>query len=185
MEDKDIIALFMSRQEQAISETEKKYGNYCYKIAWNVLNNEEDSKECVNDTWFKAWNSIPPTIPNFLQSFLGKITRNLSINAWRDKHAQKRGNGESYVILDELSECISDEKNIEQEIIAKELAAKINVFLENMQEDKRKMLVMRYFFMTPVKEIAQKLGVSESQVKMTLSRSRKKLQIFLEKEQLL
>ncbi len=185
MEDKDIIALFMSRQEQAISETEKKYGNYCYKIAWNVLNNEEDSKECVNDTWFKAWNSIPPTIPNFLQSFLGKITRNLSINVWRDKHAQKRGNGESYVILDELSECISDEKNIEQEIIAKELAAKINVFLENMQEDKRKMLVMRYFFMTPVKEIAQKLGVSESQVKMTLSRSRKKLQIFLEKEQLL
>ncbi|WP_026504725.1 RNA polymerase sigma factor [Butyrivibrio sp. NC3005] len=185
MEDKDIIALFMSRQEQAISETEKKYGNYCYKIAWNVLNNEEDSKECVNDTWFKAWNSIPPTIPNFLQSFLGKITRNLSINAWRDKHAQKRGNGESYVILDELSECISDEKNIEQEIIAKELAAKINVFLENMQEDKRKMLVMRYFFMTPVKEIAKKLGISESQVKMTLSRSRKKLQIFLEKEQLL
>lgn len=185
MEDKDIIALFMSRQEQAISETEKKYGNYCYKIAWNVLNNEEDSKECVNDTWFKAWNSIPPTIPNFLQSFLGKITRNLSINAWRDKHAQKRGNGESYVILDELSECISDEKNIEQEIIAKELAAKINVFLENMQENKRKMLVMRYFFMTPVKEIAKKLGVSESQVKMTLSRSRKKLQIFLEKEQLL
>ena len=185
MEDKDIIALFMSRQEQAISETEKKYGNYCYKIAWNVLNNEEDSKECVNDTWFKAWNSIPPTIPNFLQSFLGKITRNLSINAWRDKHAQKRGNGEAYVILDELSECISDEKNIEQEIIAKELAAKINVFLENMQEDKRKMLVMRYFFMTPVKEIAKKLGISESQVKMTLSRSRKKLQIFLEKEQLL
>lgn len=106
MDDSKIIELYMERSEQAISETSKKYGRYCHYIAYSILHNDEDSEECVNDTYLRAWNSIPPKRPSKLQTFLGKITRNLSLNKWEKLSAEKRGAGQTSLILDELSECI-------------------------------------------------------------------------------
>lgn len=106
MDDKQIIELYWQRNEDAIHETSLKYGSYCYSIAHNILSNNEDSEECVNDTWLKAWNSIPPQRPVHLKMFLAKITRNLSFDKYKAGKAAKRGNGEIAVVLDELSECL-------------------------------------------------------------------------------
>lgn len=111
MDDSKIIELYMERSEQAISETSKKYGRYCHYIAYSILHNDEDSEECVNDTYLRAWNSIPPKRPSKLQTFLGKITRNLSLNKWEKLSAEKRGAGQTSLILDELSECIPAEQD--------------------------------------------------------------------------
>ena len=106
MEDQGIIALFFERSEQAIEETDKKYGGYCYSIAYNILSNREDSEESVSDTYLAAWNTIPPRRPNFLNAFLAKMTRHISIDRWRKRSAQKRGGGEIILALDELEECV-------------------------------------------------------------------------------
>lgn len=111
MDDSKIIELYMERSEQAISETSKKHGRYCHYIAYSILHNDEDSEECVNDTYLRAWNSIPPKRPSKLQTFLGKITRNLSLNKWEKLSAEKRGAGQTSLILDELSECIPAEQD--------------------------------------------------------------------------
>ncbi len=108
MDDKEIIKLYFGRHEEAISETEKKYGRYCHYIARNILGNDEDSEECVNDTYLRAWESIPPACPENLAAYLGKITRNLAIGRYREKYSKKRGGGETAIALDELSECIAD-----------------------------------------------------------------------------
>jgi RNA polymerase sigma-70 factor (ECF subfamily) len=113
MTDEKIIDLYFSRSENAITETNKKYGSYCFKIANNILNNREDSEECVNDTWMKTWDSIPPTSPSHLNLYLAKIVRNLSFTRYKSKHAIKRGKGEMAVILDELEECIAGQADIE------------------------------------------------------------------------
>ena len=113
MDDKKIIELFFDRSEQAISETAKKYGKYCHYIAFQILNNKEDSEECVNDTYLRAWNSIPPKQPVKLRTFLGKITRNLSLNKWEKQMAQKRGAGQSQQVLEELLDCFPSESNVE------------------------------------------------------------------------
>ena len=105
MEDDKIIALYWARKEEAISETDRKYGSYCRSISFRILNDKEDSEECVNDTWLHTWNAIPPGKPEFLAGFLGKIVRNLSISKYRAGHAQKRGSGETQALLDELEEC--------------------------------------------------------------------------------
>ncbi len=112
MEDQGIIALFFDRSEQAIEETDKKYGGYCYSIAYNILSNREDSEESVSDTYLAAWNTIPPRRPNFLNAFLAKMTRHISIDRWRKLSAKKRGGGEIILALDELEECV-DSHNVE------------------------------------------------------------------------
>ena len=121
MNDKDIIQLYLNRDQRALSATAKKYGKYCTSIAKNILGNNEDAEECVNDTYLSTWNSIPPTIPTILSAFLGKITRNLAFNKYKHNHVMKRGNGEIAVVLDELAECVSGVDDVEQEIDRGEL----------------------------------------------------------------
>lgn len=132
MNDKDIIQLYLNRDQRALSATAKKYGKYCTSIAKNILGNNEDAEECVNDTYLSTWNSIPPTIPTILSAFLGKITRNLAFNKYKHNHVMKRGNGEIAVVLDELAECVSGVDDVEQEIDRRELVATINSFLETL-----------------------------------------------------
>ena len=128
MEDQGIIVLFFKRSEQAIEETDKKYGGYCYSIAYNILSNREDSEESVSDTYLAAWNTIPPRRPNFLNAFLAKMTRHISIDRWRKLSAKKRGGGEIILALDELEECV-DTHNVETELAKKELTRVLNAFL--------------------------------------------------------
>lgn len=183
MEDRKIIELYVHRDEKAITETSHKYGPYCFSIANRILNNKEDSDECVNDTWLKAWNLIPPTIPKYLHLFLAKLTRNLSFDKYRMEHAKKRGGGELSLVMDELEEVIADSGNVEAEYERKELAGIINGYLHSLPDRECNIFLRRYFYMETVKEIAKRYALSESNVSMTLSRTRKKLKEFLEKKE--
>lgn len=182
MDDSKIIELYQDRSEQAISETSRKYGKYCHCIAYNILHNAEDSEECVNDTYLRAWNSIPPKRPNRLQSFLGKITRNLSLNRWEMLSAEKRGAGQVPLVLEELAECIPAGENVEQLAEDTVIRNALDRFLEELPEETRKLFVRRYWYLSPVKEIAADYGFSESKVTVTLFRTREKLRTVLEKE---
>ena len=175
MDDSKIIELYMERSEQAISETSKKYGRYCHYIAYSILHNDEDSEECVNDTYLRAWNSIPPKRPSKLQTFLGKITRNLSLNKWEKLSAEKRGAGQTSLILDELSECIPAEQDAVNTVENMVIRDVLDRFLDELPAETRKIFVRRYFYMSPVKEIADEYGLSESKVTVTLFRTRGKL----------
>lgn len=182
MQDEQIIALYWQREPDAIRETQNKYGAYCLAVAKNILNSEQDSEECVSDTWLRAWNSIPPSRPKILKLFLAKITRRLSIDRCKALTAQKRGSGETAAVLDELSECISDSVNVEDAAITKELVQSINQFVENLAEKERKIFVRRYFFTDPMDAIAKRYGISQNNVQVILSRTRKKLKEHLQKE---
>ena len=175
MDDLEIIHLYWIRSETALSETEKKYGRYCTSIAYRILNDLEDSKECVNDTWLRAWESIPPKRPNLLSVFLGKIVRNLSLNRYEKQNAKKRGGGEVPVILDELEECIPSNMNVEQTVDAKQLTNLVNQFLTSIPEEKRKLFVLRYWYLYPVKEIVKIQNINEGKLKMCLFRIRQQL----------
>jgi RNA polymerase sigma-70 factor (ECF subfamily) len=182
MDDSKIVELFFDRSELAISETGKKYGRYCHYIAYNILHNNEDAEECVNDTYLRAWNSIPPKRPNKLQTYLGKITRNLALNMLEKSTAQKRGKGQIPLVLDELAECIPDERpstDIVEDLYVKEL---LDRFLDALPAETRKIFVRRYWYMSPVKEIAREYNLTESKVTVTLFRTRKKLKEYLEEE---
>ena len=137
MKDTEIIDLYWTRQERAITETQESYGKYCYSIAYHILHEREDSEECVNDTWLRAWNTIPPTRPARLSLFLGTITRNLSFDRWKRKHAAKRGSGEMDVVLDELAECVPDKSSTEEIVEDRELQRQINQFLGTLREKDR------------------------------------------------
>ena len=183
MDDSGIIALYWERSDRAIAETANKYGAYCHTIADAILPSREDAEECVNDTWLRAWNAIPPHKPERLQTFLGKITRNLALNRWEKERAQKRGVGQSSLILDELAECVgSGEDRIADELHFREV---LNRFLAGLPARTRKIFVRRYWYMSPVKEIAADYGISESKVAVTLFRTRNQLKAVLEKEEIL
>lgn len=175
MEDCDIIQLYFDRDEQAIAETSAKYGNYCRSIALNILNNPQDAEECVNETYLKAWNAIPPNRPVLFKTFLGRITRNLSFNQYRKMNAEKRGNGQMNVILDELEECLSDGNDSSKEFSRTELVEAINEFLKKLPQTQRIMFVRRYWYADPVSQIAKRCGVSENAVSVALNRLRRKL----------
>ena len=182
MEDNQILDLYFQRNADAIKETNSKYGSYCYTIANNILHNKEDSEECVNDTWFHAWNAIPPQRPNRFRMFLAKIIRNLSFNCFNAIHAQKRGGGEIDIILEELAECIAEESDIENEYIAKELEQCIRFFVRALPERDGNIFVRRYFFTDPVSVIAKRYKMTDNHVMVILSRTRKKLKAHLEQE---
>lgn len=182
MEDKQIVDLYFQRSEQAISETDTKYGPYCYSIAYNILTNKEDSEESVSDTYMAAWNAMPPRRPAILATFLGKITRHLSIDRWRSRNAYKRGGGEMVLALEELGECVSGEDSAEQAYLRKELAAFINRFLEALPETERSVFLCRYWYLDSILDIGEHFDFSESKVKSMLSRTRSKLRRELEKE---
>lgn len=179
MEDNDIIQMFFDRDENAIKEMSIKYGNYCTSIAKNILKNNEDAEECVNDTYLKVWNVIPPSRPNMLKAFIGRITRNISFNLYKKMNTDKRGNLQIPIILDELSECVSDGITPYQEIEKKELLKAINSFLEKMPQEKRVMFVRRYWYSDSITDIAKRCGVSENSVSVNLNRLRKRLHNYL------
>ena len=182
MEDKEIIDLYWHRSESAIEHTRQKYGNACYRIAQNILSNHEDSEECVNDTYLNAWNSIPPHRPEKLGAYLYKITRNLALNRFEKYTAQKRGGGEVALALEELEDCLCVSGSVEECVEGRILTDKLNVFLSQLPSQTRKIFLMRYWNLSPVKEISDKLGVTQSKVKMSLLRTRMKLKGFLEDE---
>lgn len=182
MDDKRIVELYWERSEQAIAETQSKYGSYCYSIAYNILNSNEDAEESVNDTYNDAWNSIPPHRPSILSTFLGKITRRISIDRWRKHNAEKRGGGEMPLVLDELQECVADGKTVEQEYEKKHLSDIINTFVKSLPETEQKVFLCRYWYMDSINSICKQFGFSESKVKSMLFRTRDKLRVVLEKE---
>ena len=182
MEDLEIIELFFERNENAINETERKYGRYLFKIAYNILFDSEDCKECVNDTYMKAWNVIPPQNPKVLSTFLGKITRRLAIDVFRKKHAEKRGDSEFALSLSELDECVPEKFSAEDKFDENELSESINRFLSSLSEENRDIFICRYFYSDYIKEIASFFKSSESKIKSSLFRSRKLFKEHLEKE---
>lgn len=182
MEDSRIIELYWQKNADAISETSSKYGAYCYTIADNILHSIEDSEECVNDTWLHAWNAMPPQKPDVLRMFLAKITRSLSVNRFNARSAEKRGGGEINLVLDELADCLAGETNVEAEYEVKELEQCIRRFVKELPEQDGNVFVRRYFFTEPVAAIAKRYGLTESNVTVILSRTRKKLRLKLAKE---
>lgn len=182
MDDKDIIALYLERNQAAIAETEKKYGRYCYAIAYNILYNAEDAKECVNDALMNAWNSIPPHTPSILSAFLGKLTRYVSLKKWRYARTQKRGGGEIALAYEELSDCIPGGKSVEEELQEKELAEMIDRFLDELPATERRIFICRYWYFDDISTISKQFGFSNSKVKSMLHRIRKKLLSRLSEE---
>ena len=177
--DNEIIELYIKRDESAISETAQKYGAYCEKIAYNILNDKFDSEECVNDTYMRTWNSVPPTIPRILSSFLAKITRNIAIDRYKAKNAKKRRTYEES--LDELSECVGG-GDISDGIEISAIGEAISRFLLGESEISRRVFVRRYFFEDSIADIAKNHFMTEGYVKTMLHRTRKGLAEFLKKE---
>lgn len=182
MEDRQIIELYNARSETAISETADKYGKYCHHIAYHILYNEQDCEECVNDTWLKAWNAIPPQQPSILSLFLAKITRNLALDRYKYYNREKRGKGQTPLALEELNDCIPAVNSTEQAVADRRLVEILNIFLRSLPSEKRQIFVRRYWYLSSVAEIAKDFGMSESNVKTILFRTRNKLKQVLERE---
>ncbi len=184
MTDEEIVALYFDRSQEAIRETDHKYGRYCYTIAYRVLGDHEDSDECVNDTYLRTWKAIPPKHPRLLSAFLGKITRNLALDRWERNHAARRGaeSGQLPLALEELQECVSGGDSTEAVVDRLVLAQILNRFLEELPEQTRKLFVGRYWYFDSTKELAWKYGMSEANVKTSLFRARGRLRETLQKE---
>ena len=179
MDDQEIVRLYWDRSEQAIAESSNKYGAYCNSIARNILNNRADAEECVNDTWFQAWNSIPPHKPSILSAFFGKITRNLAFDCYKKQHREKRGGYNIDLVLDELAEVVSGKDDPEQKVVEKELKEEINRFLQRLPKEKRYMFILRYWYADSIPSIAGRFQVSRDNVSVTLNRIRKQLRAYL------
>ncbi|MDO4520388.1 MAG: sigma-70 family RNA polymerase sigma factor [Erysipelotrichaceae bacterium] len=182
MEDFEIVELYWDRDENAITQTDRKYGKYCRKIAFSIVNDREDTEECVNDTYLQTWNSLPPQRPEKLSTYLGKICRNISINLYEKLTAEKRGGNETDACLDEISELVGGSSEVEEQLDLTVLTDLINKFLKRCEKQARTVFVQRYWYMMSVKEIARENRMSDSNVKMTLSRTREKLKLYLEEE---
>ena len=182
MEDFEIVELYWKRDERAIQESDIKYHQYLMKIAYNVLSNQEDAKESLNDTYEKAWNSMPPHRPNRLSLYLGKIIRELSIDVYRKMHRVKRKSNQYATSIDELDYCIPDDKRTEEIVDLHILAETINQFLANLSSENRNVFICRYYYMDSIDDIARHFGFSKSKVKNILFQLRKQLKVILEKE---
>ena len=170
--------LYFARDPGALDETSKKFGAYCKSIAINILGNNEDAEECVNDTYLNTWNSIPPHRPATLATYLGKITRNLCFNRYKQRKTQKRGSGELVLVLDELGDCVSG-GDIDQKIDRLELLESIDAFLAALPDEKRNLFICRYWYSDAISDIAARYGMTEGKVSMSLSRMRAKLKLQL------
>lgn len=182
MNDETILALYFARDEQALKETDQKYGRYCFSIAQGILHNEQDSEETVSDTYLKVWNTIPPQKPLIFKMFLAKITRNLAFSRWRSSSAKKRGGGEMELVLEELDECISSSGSIDDSWNGKELAITIRDFVKTLPVRDQNVFVRRYFFVEDTEKIAKKYDMKPDTVLHSLSRSRRKLKQYLIEE---
>ena len=182
VEDEEIVRLYWERSETAIEETAQKYGTYCHTIARNILYSDGEAEECVNDTYWNAWNSMPPHRPKVLRTFLGKLTRNTALNRYESNHAEKRGKGQVPLVLEELEECLSSGDGLDH--LADELALTevLNQFLEELPAEQRKLFMGRYWYFRSIRELARSSHSTESKVKMSLLRARNALKQRLEQE---
>lgn len=183
MDDERIIDLYWQRSENAVEETYKKYSSYCNSISFNILQNKEDAEECVNDTFQKAWDCIPPNRPQCLKAFLGKIARNISINRLKGSKVRKRGSGQVTLVMSELDECIPNSFSVEEAFSEKQLSQAINRFLGELPTNKCRIFVSRYWYMRPIKDIAEQYGMGEGKVKSILFRIRKQLKVYFMKSE--
>ena len=174
MQDNLIIDLFFERNEQAIAETQIKYGSYCKTVAMNVLHDENDSDECVNDTYLAAWNSIPPNRPERLGAYLARLTRNISLNRYKSRTTERRGGGEFALSLDELDDCVADTDKS-----AEELGQLISDFLHREKKETRQVFIRRYFYGDSIEDISKRFTFSESKIKSMLHRTRLALRDYL------
>lgn len=180
MTDEEIVALYFDRSQEAVRETERKYGRYCHTIAYRVLEDHQDSDECVNDTYLRAWRSIPPQRPRALKAFLGRITRNLALDRWDRYGAGKRGGGEAALALDELEECVGEGGDALADRVA--LAQILDDFLAGLPRKTRLLFVRRYWYLDSIEELAERYHASESAVKAALFRARGRLKGILKRE---
>ena len=182
MNDEHIIHLYWQRDESAVAVTQEKYHAYLLKIARNILCNAEDSEESVNDTYLAAWNSIPPHKPAALSTYLGKLTRRISISLYRKKHAQKRQSSEFALSIAEMEDILQDHTEPEKEVEARLLGELLNRFLHSLKSEERRTFIGRYYYMDPLSEVAAYCGMSEAKAKSMLFRTRQKLRAYLAKE---
>ena len=178
MEDEKIIELFFQRSEAALDQVKQKYSNFCASVARRIVSDPRDVEECLNDTYLMIWNSIPPNEPENLAAYIGKITRNLAFNRYRNNRAQKRGGNIAFV-LHELSEIVSNDSTPEQEYDHLELTTAINAFLASLPQWKRYIFVRRCYYADSISEIAKSCGKTESHISMALTRLRRKLRKYL------
>ena len=181
MEDSAIIELYWARNEDAITQTNVKYGTFCRRLAFNVLSSNEDSEECVNDTWHRAWDTMPPQQPDSLRAYLGRIVRNLSISRLRQRTAQKRGGGLE-VMLSELGDCLPAPHSVEQETEAKELAQLISIWLRSLSADDRAVFIRRYWYGDSLNDLSREWGCTANQMAKRMQRLRRALKARLEQE---
>ncbi len=179
MKDNEIVELFWARSEHAVVETQAKYGRYCLYIATQILGNATEAEEVVNDTYLKAWNTIPPNRPERLRPYLGMIARQLSLDAYEARNTQKRG-GNLHLVLDELVECVPESTGDLVERLA--LREALNTFIKSLPQRTRQIFLRRYWYASSVAEISNAFGMKESAVTVLMLRTRQKLRKFLEKE---
>lgn len=182
MEDGKIIDLYWAREQSALEQTQRKYGRYLTKVAYNILASREDSEESVNDTYLAAWNTMPPHRPDCLCAFLSKLVRRISIDLLRKRETLKRGAGAYMLSLSELSECLPGGKDTEQEAEGKRLSAAVTEFVAALPEKNRRIFLGRYYFLDSVREVARYCGVTEANAKVILHRARQALRTHLERE---
>ena len=182
MEDEAIVALYWQRDQEAIRATQGKYEAYLSKIAWQILSDREDSEECVNDTYLRAWNSMPTQRPAMLATYLGKIVRGCAIDLFRHRHRQKRQGSEYALSLEELSECLSVGDATEEAVDIRLLGAAFDASLRTLPPSARRAFVARYYYMDPIRAVAADQGLGLSQTKSLLHRTRLGLRDHLRKE---
>ncbi len=180
--DSNIIELYFARDEQAIGLTAERYGSYCFTVADNILKNIQDAEECVNDTYLRTWNTIPPTRPASLKHYLAKITRNLALSRWRQNHADCRGGGQISMALDEMEEFLADTREPASEADRAALSDCLNRFLRGLSRRDCDIFLRRYFYMEDTDTIARRHGMKTANVLLILSRTRSRLRTYLEKE---
>ena len=181
MEDEAIIGLYNDRDEAAISETDKKYGGYCRTVSYNILQSRPDTEECVNDAYLHTWNAIPPEKPRSLKAFVGRVTRNLSLNRLAEKKTAKRGGGRYAAVYDELDASLSHAA-CPDGLGELELRDLLDRFLADLPEDRRDLFIGRYWYFQSIAEIAAQTGFTQSKVKMQLKAARDALREYLQKE---
>lgn len=182
MTDQEIVSLYRQRREEAIAATEEKYGSYCYAIAYHILRNENDAKECVNDGYLALWQTIPPGCPDQLKAFLGRIVRNLALNRSKLSKRKKRGGGQTELLLSELEECVPAVISVEQGAEDRVIARCLEKFLYAQPEEKRRVFLRRYWYADSLREIARTNRMSEGKIKSMLFRMRKELRDYLIQE---
>ena len=182
MEDAEIIDLYWQRDQRAIDETHGKYGGFLTGIAWNILRCHGDAEECVNDTYLRTWNAIPPPRPSAFRAWLGRIVRNLSLDRWKQSRTARRGGDGMEVLLGELSDCVPAPHGTEKALEDQEIASLISDFLRRQPQESRVFFLRRYWYGQSLSEIAEALGGGEGKVKSSLFRTRKALRTYLEQE---